>query len=35
MLASEDTWNEVKRRIMEGMIMPTILDGAEHWVVTS
>jgi hypothetical protein len=35
MLASKDTWNEVKRRIMGGMIIPTILDGAEHWVVSS
>jgi hypothetical protein len=35
MLASKDTWNEVKRRIMEGMIIPTMLDGAEHWVVSS
>jgi hypothetical protein len=33
MLASKDTWPEVKKRILEGMIIPTMLDGAEHWVV--
>jgi hypothetical protein len=33
MLASKDTWPEVKKRMLEGMTMPTMLDRAGHWVV--
>jgi hypothetical protein len=33
MMASKDTWPEVKRQTFVGMIIPTLLDGAEHWVI--
>ena len=33
MLASKDTWPEVKKHTLEGIITLTMLDGAEHWVV--
>ena len=33
MMASKDIWPEVKQQIFLGMIMPTLLDGAEHWVM--
>jgi hypothetical protein len=33
--ASKDVWNSVKCRLLTAMILPTLLDGAEHWVVTA
>jgi hypothetical protein len=35
LMASKDVWNEIKRRVLLGMILPTLLDGAEHWIVSS
>ena len=35
LLASKDVNGEVKRTIFECMIVPTLLDGAEHWIVTA
>ena len=35
LLASKDVWNEVKRRIMIGMVLPTLLDGAENWIISA
>jgi hypothetical protein len=34
LMASKDTWPEVKKQIFVGMTTPTLLDGAEHWVIT-
>ena len=34
-MASKNVWNEVKRRVLMGMILPTMLDGAENWIISS
>ena len=33
-MASKDTWPDVKKQIFVGMLMPTLLDGAEHWIIS-
>ena len=35
LMASKKVWTEVKRRIFIGMLIPTLLDGAETWIVTA
>ena len=35
LLGSKDTWREVKRKVLVGMILPMLLDGAEHWIVSA
>jgi hypothetical protein len=35
LLGSKDTWKEVKRKVLIGMILPMLLDGAEHWVISA
>ena len=35
LVASKDAWPVVKKMVFEGMIIPTLLDGAEHWVVNA
>ena len=35
LLGSKDTWNQVKIQVLQGMILPMMLDGAEHWVITA
>jgi hypothetical protein len=33
--SSKDVWIQVKSRLLQSMILPTMLDGAEHWVVSA
>ena len=33
--SSKDVWMQVKQRLLLSMILPTLLDGAEHWVVSA
>ena len=35
LLSSKDVWNEVKRKIITGMLLPIVLDSAETWVVSA
>jgi hypothetical protein len=35
LMASKDAWPVVKKMVFEGMIIPTLLDGAEHWIVSA
>jgi hypothetical protein len=35
LLSSKDVWNEVKRTITTGTLLPIMLDGAETWVVSA
>ena len=35
LMGDKDTTVQVKKRILESMILPTMLDGAETWVITS
>ena len=35
LMASKDVWNDVKRRVMIGMVLPTMLDGAENWIISA
>ena len=35
LLASKNVWNAVKCRIITGMLLPIMLDGAESWVVSA
>jgi hypothetical protein len=35
LLSSKDVWNEVKRKIVTGMLLPIVLDGAGTWVVSA
>ena len=35
LLGSKDVWGVVKRKVMQGMILPIMLDGAENWVISA
>jgi len=35
LLASKDVWYSVKKKVITGMILPIMLDGAESWVVSA
>ena len=35
LLSSKDTWREVKKKVLVGMILPIMLDGAEQWVISA
>jgi hypothetical protein len=35
LLASKDVWHAVKKKVLAGMILPIVLDGAESWVVSA
>jgi hypothetical protein len=35
LLASKDVWYTVKKKVLTGMILPIMLDGAESWVVSA
>ena len=35
LLGSKGAWNQVKRQVITGMLLPIMLDGAESWVVSA